>query len=254
MALSLIYHDVVAVAERDAAGFPGPLAARYKLTPEQFEAHLDAVARTGLRVGLVGDGAEPDVAFTFDDGGISALAAAAALEHRGWRGHFFVTTGRVDTPGFLSADDVRELRARGHSIGSHSHTHPTYMGKLDRLAIDSEWMASRERLGALLGAPPASASVPGGFISRDVVASAAAAGFTQLFTSEPRLRPDRRGSLTLHGRFTVWSDTPSTRVAAYASPAPWARNRLRMEWSLKRLAKTLSPDAYQALRRVRARR
>ena len=47
MTVGLIYHDVVAADARETAGFPGPLAARYKHTPEQFEAHLDAIAATG---------------------------------------------------------------------------------------------------------------------------------------------------------------------------------------------------------------
>ena len=44
---TLMYHDIAARAQRDAVGFPGPLAARYKLEPEAFEAHLDALAATG---------------------------------------------------------------------------------------------------------------------------------------------------------------------------------------------------------------
>ena len=119
MTVALIYHDVVTESQQDECGFPGPVAARYKLDPERFEAHLDAIAETGVTVGLIGDGSQ--AALTFDDGGSSALAAAHALERRGWRGHFFVTTGRIDTPGFLTAAQVRELAERGHTVGSHSH-------------------------------------------------------------------------------------------------------------------------------------
>ena len=39
----LCYHDVVAVSDRDTAGFPGPVSGRYKLSPAQFERHLDAL-------------------------------------------------------------------------------------------------------------------------------------------------------------------------------------------------------------------
>ena len=84
-------------------------------------------------VGLVLPGARrPRVALTFDDGGASALDIAGMLERRGWRGHFFVTTSRIGEPGFVGPDAVRELAERGHDVGSHSHTHPTYMGNLDR--------------------------------------------------------------------------------------------------------------------------
>ena len=94
----LIYHDVVEPDAADGVGFPGRLAGRYKHTPEAFDRHLDAIAATGRRVGLVGTGA--DVALTFDDGGSSAPAIAELLERRGWRGHFLRHHGaHRNTPG-----------------------------------------------------------------------------------------------------------------------------------------------------------
>ena len=137
---TLMYHDISSSAQREEVGFPGPLAGRYKLAPDAFEAHLDALAATGLRVGTVDAGGSlPQLLLSFDDGGGSAPLAAEALERRGWRGQFFVTTGRLGTPGFLSAEDLRELARRGHAIGGHSHTHPTYMGRLTREELDREW-------------------------------------------------------------------------------------------------------------------
>ena len=57
----LLYHDVVRSELRDEVGFPGPLAARYKLEPAVFEAHLDAIARIGRNVGLPSQEGAPDV-------------------------------------------------------------------------------------------------------------------------------------------------------------------------------------------------
>ena len=42
---ALMYHDVVAAGDEDSSGFPGRDAALYKVTPETFAAHLDAIAR-----------------------------------------------------------------------------------------------------------------------------------------------------------------------------------------------------------------
>lgn len=252
MTHALIYHDLVPAGAPDSAGFPGSLAARYKLDPADFERHLDAIAATGVRVGLASEGA--DCAMTFDDGGSSALLAAELLEARGWVGQFFVTSGRVGTPGFLTADDVRTLAAAGHAVGSHSHSHPTYMGKLPRAAIADEWRRSREELEALLGTAPSSASVPGGFLARPVIEEAAKAGYTMLMTSEPRSTPQQRGSLTVQGRYTIWATTSPRRAAGYARGAPWARGRLRAEWTVKRAVKTVAPGGYMVLRRLRARR
>jgi len=148
---------------------------------------------------------------------------------------------------------MRELASRGHVIGSHSHTHPTYMGKLTRAELDAEWARSRELLAELLGQPPRTASVPGGFLSTEVIASAAAAGYELLFTSEPNARVLRRGGLTVRGRYTIWASTPARTAAAYAQGRPLACGRLWLEWNAKKLAKSVSPGVYQALRGVRAR-
>lgn len=249
---TLMYHDIAAPAEREAVGFPGPLAARYKLDPATFEAHLDALAATGLRVAtLHAGGPAPQLLLSFDDGGASATVAAAALEARGWRGQFFITTGRIDTPGFVSSQQLRELAHRGHAIGGHSHTHPAYMGKLSRDQLDSEWTQSRAALARVLGSAPESASVPGGYLSREVVASAAAAGYELLFTSEPTAREARR-ELELRGRYTIWASTPAHVAAAYARGERLACGRLWLEWNAKKLAKSASPAVYQRLRRLRA--
>jgi peptidoglycan/xylan/chitin deacetylase (PgdA/CDA1 family) len=247
-----MYHDVAPFAQREAVGFPGPLAARYKLEPAAFEAHLDALAATGLRISPLDAGeAAPDVAVTFDDGGRSALLAAEALERRGWRGQFFVTSALIGTPGFLTAQEMRELAGRGHLIGSHSETHPTYMGRLTRAELDREWTRSRATIGEVLGAPPRTASVPGGYLSRELVAAAAAAGYELLFTSEPTARVAHEG-LTVRGRYTIWASTPARVAAAYARGELVACRRLWLEWNAKKLAKRVSPAAYQVLRRVRA--
>jgi peptidoglycan/xylan/chitin deacetylase (PgdA/CDA1 family) len=249
---ALIYHDVATREQQDLAGFPGPVAARYKLEPEQFEAHLDAIARTGVAVGSVAEGAT--AALTFDDGGASALASAEALERHGWRGHYFITADRVGTPGFLTAAQVRELAARGHEVGSHSHTHPTYMGALTAAELRHEWRASREALGEMLGAPPGSAAVPGGFLSPVVIDEAAKAGYRLLLTSQPYARARTHNGMRLQGRFTIWAATTPARAAAYARGEPLARLSLWLAWEGKTAPKRISPTAYEALRQRWARR
>lgn len=263
MTFVLIYHDLALPSELETVGFPGPLAARYKLDPGTFEAHLRQIADAGVSVGLIEvDGVsggspaapEPDAALTFDDGGASALVAASAIERFGWRGHFFITTGRIGTPGFLDAGGVRELVARGHAVGSHSHSHPTYMGRLSACAIAQEWRRSRQILGEMLGEPPLTASVPGGFLSRAVIQGAQRSGLRLLMTSEPEASRRRHGELALQGRYTIWSSTPAPVAAAYATGARGARARLWLEWKAKGVAKRVNPGAYQRLRRVRAMR
>jgi peptidoglycan/xylan/chitin deacetylase (PgdA/CDA1 family) len=247
---ALIYHDLARPPERDSVGFPGPVAGRYKLDPADFEAHLDALPPVSLwEPGQDGRGA----VLTFDDGGSSALHVADALEGHGWRGHFFITTGRIGTAGFLDAGGVRELAARGHAVGGHSHTHPTYMGKLSRGEQLDEWRRSRDALGDLLGEPPASASVPGGFFTPSVAETAGEAGYAWLMTSEPESKVRLEWGIPVIGRYTIWSTTPPSRAAAYARGDRLPRARLWLEWNAKQRAKRLSPRAFEAARRLRAR-
>jgi peptidoglycan/xylan/chitin deacetylase (PgdA/CDA1 family) len=251
MTVALIYHDVVTASRQDECGFPGPVAARYKLDPERFEAHLDAIAATGVTVGLIGDG--PQAALTFDDGGASALHAAQALERRGWRGHFFITTGRIGTPGFVTAAQVLELAQRGHAVGSHSHSHPTYMGSLSATELAAEWRSSRQALAGILGAEPDSAAVPGGFLSPDVISQAARAGYRLLLTSQPTTRLSSHDGMRVHGRFTIWAATAPARAASYARGDRRTLASLWIAWQAKTAPKRVSPSAYEAVRRRWAR-
>lgn len=251
MTFVLTYHDIASAQERELRGFPGPTAARYKLDPERFERHLDAIAGTGVSVGLVG--AKPHAALTFDDGGASAMLAADALERRGWRGHFFVTTARVGTSGFLSAEQVRELAGRGHDVGSHSHSHPTYMGALSSGELAAEWAASRDALREITGASPRSAAVPGGFLSTDVIGEAARAGYDLLMTSEPSARVRRHDRMDTIGRFTIWAATSPERAAAYARGDRRARAAMWLAWQAKTLSKQVNPEVYEGLRQRWAR-
>lgn len=255
MTAVLTYHDVARADCQESVGFPGTRAARYKLTPEAFAEHLASIASTDVRVGRFESGGDtPEVALTFDDGGASADDVALALESREWRGHFFAITSRIGSPGFLDADGLAELARRGHVVGSHSHTHPTYMGRLDPETIDREWVESRALLAEILGEAPDIASVPGGFVTPAVIDSAARAGYRVLLTSEPRSVPRQAGSILVVGRYAIWSTTAAATAAAYARGDTAARWRLLLEWKAKTAAKRLSPYLYERARGVRARR
>jgi len=252
MTISLLYHDLVDPSQADTAGFPGPLAARYKITPVEFERHLNAIAALGRSVGLATVDHRPAVSFSFDDGGASALVAAEALERHGWRGHFFITTERIGHSGFLTRDGVRELDRRGHEVGTHSHSHPTLMAKLPDRQIEDEWRTSRMVLSEILGREPTTASVPGGYSSSIVVRLAARAGYQVLMTSDPRARVRHVEGMAVFGRYAIRSTTSTRTVRAYAAGRPLARARQAIEWEAKRVAKSASPKAYQQLRRLRA--
>ena len=234
---SIMYHDVVENGDFAASGFPGEGANVYKLRREDFERHLDALGETRVHL-------------TFDDGGASFLdPIAGMLEERGRRGWFFITTGRIGTPGFLSADQVRELHRRGHTVGSHSDTHPTRMAALTRAEMDREWRVSLDRLSGVVGAHVTTASVPGGYYSREVGRAAAAQGIAQLFTSEPTARVANVDGCMVYGRYVVMRGMPAAWSAGFAAGSPaycWRQTAL---WKAKRVAKALGGEAYLKVRR-----
>lgn len=70
----------------------------------------------------------PMVSFTFDDApASSAVAGARALEARGLRGTWYISTALAGQSGpmgaFVEAGDVRRLAGAGHEIACHTHSH-----------------------------------------------------------------------------------------------------------------------------------
>jgi peptidoglycan/xylan/chitin deacetylase (PgdA/CDA1 family) len=238
---ALMYHDVVPAGDEDTSGFRGRDAALYKVTPDTFAAHLDAIARTS-------PGRAPVI--TFDDGGHSAMAAADMLEMRGGTGHFFVTTNYIGTPGFLTELQIRELARRGHVIGSHSCSHPLRMGHCSPRQLVDEWSRSRSTLCDVTGGDIRVASVPGGDFAPQVAAAAAQAGITRLFTSEPTRGSRSAFGLTLVGRFAIQKWTTAATAAALAAGAWLPCARQAVMWNAKKLTKRLGGERYLQIRKL----
>ena len=254
-ALAIMYHDVVEGGDFASSGFPGEGAHVYKLRREDFERHLDAIRAATSAVSQIAARREwqdsPPVFLTFDDGGESALHPTAdLLERFGWRGHFFITTQRIGTPGFLSAAEVQELHRRGHIIGSHSVTHPSRMAALSRAEIDREWRESLARLAEIAGERVKTASVPGGYYSREVAESAAGAGTEVLFTSEPTMDIGVVDGCLVLGRYVVQRHMGPEWSAGFASGRRAERWKQTALWKAKRVAKAMGGEAYLKLRRA----
>jgi peptidoglycan/xylan/chitin deacetylase (PgdA/CDA1 family) len=256
-ALAIMYHDVVEDAAYDSSGFPGEGANIYKLRRQDFARQLDAI-RAAVPAGTVSLIARrrelagpPPVFLTFDDGGGSFHAPIAGmLEQLGWRGHFFITTSRIGTPGFLGEAQLRDLHRRGHVIGSHSHTHPTRMAALAPDRMESEWHESLTRLADILGEPIKVASVPGGYYSRMVGRTAAAAGIEVLFNSEPTAAAGLTDGCLVLGRYVVKRGMGPQWAAGFAAGRLVPRFRQAALWKVKRVAKALGGGAYLKARQA----
>jgi peptidoglycan/xylan/chitin deacetylase (PgdA/CDA1 family) len=269
---ALMYHDVVPADAADASGFPGKDAALYKVTPEQFDRHLTAIrqlfftgagapppartdADTSPRIPMSAARcgrrrSHPAPVLTFDDGGVSAMAAADALERHGFVGHFFITTNYIGTRGFVTEQNLCELGERGHVIGSHSCSHPLRMGHSSWPQLLDEWTRSRSILTDILGHDVEVASVPGGDFAPQVAEAAANAGFTRLFTSEPTSEARSAFGLTLIGRYTIQRWTTAETAAALASGEWLACARQAVVWNAKKVSKRLGGERYLQLRKL----
>jgi peptidoglycan/xylan/chitin deacetylase (PgdA/CDA1 family) len=116
--------------------------------------------------GLLKSGAIPPrtVAITFDDCYYDNLPAARVLAEHGLPACFFIPTRFVGTDHVfpwdahlarmpnLTWDDVRELVALGHEIGSHTVSHAD-LGRIDSLDARRELVESRDVLEKQLGRP-----------------------------------------------------------------------------------------------------
>ena len=227
----------------------------FKLRRRDFATHLDAIAATGrapVSAEAI-DFARPGrhLLLTFDDGGTSALHAGEALAARGWKAHFFITTGKLGTRTFLDAAGVRALHAAGHVVGTHSTLAPQ---RLSRAAGGGD----ARRVG---GEPRAARGDPrrrgdGSFRCREAIrrppssARPRSRACATCSPSEPDLAPRRAGRASIIGRACVKATTSAAEVRALASFHGWRRQW--MIWRLKDAARNALDPAYR--RWVQARR
>jgi peptidoglycan/xylan/chitin deacetylase (PgdA/CDA1 family) len=252
--LSLLFHDVIEAGRPESSGFQSPDANIYKFTAEEFAGYLDVVAAGShwpvTTAEAVLGGTAKGLVWTFDDGGAGALEPTARmLEARGWRGVFFVTTNYIGQPGFLDAAGIRELRQRGHAIGSHSASHPLLMGACSEAQLCGEWTESVGVLSDILGERVTIASVPGGYYRRRVGEAAAKAGIRLLFNSEPVTSVGRVDGCLVAGRFSIQQGVTREWTRALVTGSPGPRWSSWAYWNAKKALKAAGGEAWLALRR-----
>lgn len=94
---------------------------------------LPAILALVLSVGMmvVVGGASPAnaatgtiVSLTFDDANADQLAAAQKLKSKGMAGTFYLNSGFINQPNYLSLANVQAMKVDGHEIASHTISHP----------------------------------------------------------------------------------------------------------------------------------
>lgn len=128
----------------------------------------------------------PEVRLSFDDANASdATIALPELRARELRASFFVVAKRLDRPGSLTRDEVRLLHAAGMTIGNHGMTHRPWRG-LDPGDQDREYVAAREAIAAVIGAPVHHAALPLGRYDRRSINRLRRLGYRSVHTSDRR--------------------------------------------------------------------
>lgn len=249
--IALMYHDIVAAKDFASSGFAGADADIYKLEAARFSEHLKAISDEKIAAvsAFEPESESENIFITFDDGGRGAIEhAAGILEKHGWRGHFFIATDRIGMDGFVNEDEIKELDARGHIIGSHSASHPLRFSSIGREKMLDEWRTSLSKLSEILQKEIRIASVPGGHFSNEVAETAEESGIEVLFNSEPVADVYSVGKCRVFGRYTIKQNTSAAEAAAIARGDLAPRLRQFALWNAKKAAKKAGGEAYVTIR------
>lgn len=244
----LMYHELEMPGRRLCETEPGYV--RYVLTEADFRAQVAYLKENGWQGLSVGQAlAFPEgrnVAITFDDGSeTDRLAAAPILRQAGFHATFFVTSGRLGTPGYLSHAQLKEL-SEGFEIGCHSMTHP-YLTDVDENGLQREISDAKLQLEQIIGKPVEHFSCPGGRCDERVLAVARAAGYRTLATSRIQANSVSTDAFAL-GRVAILRDLPLSAFAAVCNGT--SLSRMRTQSALRQAAKQILGNSFYD--RVRA--
>lgn len=201
-AITFLYHDVV--ENPSDSGFQRKSALPYKHKIKEFSDNLDIIFNNSDLIITINELKYHKnikvTLLTFDDGGKSAMLIADYLEKYDLQGHFFITTSLIGDIYFLKEREIIELHARGHIIGSHSHSHPNVFNSLSFQDMVKEWSHSKSILENILKSNINACSIPGGDANKDSYYSAIDCGYKYIFNSEPTVKPRKIKDAIILGR------------------------------------------------------
>jgi peptidoglycan/xylan/chitin deacetylase (PgdA/CDA1 family) len=246
----LLYHELQLSGRKLCQSEPGYV--RYILPLETFRSHLDWMKKSGIRGLNVSEALrypiEPSVCITFDDGcETDLIAAAPVLREFGLNATFYLTSGFLGTPGYLTANQVRELEAQGFEIGCHSMTHP-YLSDLREPELTREIVDAKFQIEQIVGHPIEHFSCPGGRFDRRTLEMARRAGFRTVANSLFHANSSRTSLYDL-GRVAMLRDMPLAELAATCSGRGLWKKRLQHS-SRRSVQRLLGNRVYDRLRKA----
>ncbi len=193
---------------------------------------------------------EKSVVLTFDDGHESNyILALPLLQQYGFKADFFITTGWINTPHFMTAEQIKALLEAGMGIGSHGVTH-SFISEMDDAGMRSELGESKSLLTDLLGQPINAFSAPGGRISARVAQTARLLGYTSLCSSQVGVL-NKISLLNLIPRFAIRASTSLSEFAGIVSCDVTITGRMVQRARILSLAKAIFGNRlYEKVRSV----
>ena len=215
----LTYHRV---APATAVGLPD-----LKVNPATFVAEMSALHAGGYHTisqaqlfdALYKGAALPPkpIIISVDDGYVDDVTRILpALKRFHMVATFFVITGRMTEPGFLNADQIRELDQAGMDVGDHS-THHVDLRLITPDELRMETSGSRHVLERVLGHPVYFFAYPFGDFNDSVLAAVHAAGYTMAYTTAGGTTESTSAPLTMPRVHIGAAETPSGLVSLLGS-------------------------------------
>ena len=239
----LLYHEVTDFPERTKK--IRKMSPADSLLTKQFEGQMAFLSdRPNTKVVTVDDmfaqaqDSAQKVVLTFDDGLIgNYLFAFKILEKYGYQATFFVTVNNISRNRYMSWDQLGALHKNGHSIQSHTMTHPM-LGECDESQMTYELETSKKVIEDRIGAPVKYLSLPFGSSNESVIAIAKQLGYQGIFTSLSNIGK-RKNELCQFGRIHVKDTYPLKKFVRLIDPNPTQFFLTRAEEALKGITKEI---------------
>lgn len=248
----LLYHDVT-TAEPRVSGGPAHFAVSRRALERQLGLLRDwGYQGCSIAAGL-NDPTERSVAISFDDGQLGQFAyALPILTAHATSATFFVTTSWVGRPGYMSWDQLREMKAAGMSIQSHTHTHP-FLSELDASDLEFELRTSKMELDEHLEQETDALALPGGdWPRRALRLLLRECGYEVVATSRWGTRQAlgrHSGEPILVPRCTVRGEPSDRDFRRIITADPWLASRRQLrDGILRTLRSGLGPTRYSIWR------